>query len=217
MSIGFKSPILMAWMALSLVSCTGNHTDSNQTSDTKTLVTSEAGGGAYQEFAMNFKLQPLPLALPVNADTGKARELDRKYIKGILDVHLTPAFGNEDILPELSDNMDAAKYYACARVTLDSFSGYIVDKQGEDDYYYLCLFDKNGRFTDGMCIAFKEGTDADGTARESAINEDGSIEISQYNIVKGKPDHEGAERHFYEITNEGKIRDLKNNASPSHT
>src|SRR6185437_408842 len=171
---------------------------------------------AYQEFAMKFKQQTLPLALPVKTGTSNPQELDKKYISSVLNGNFTPAFGNEDILPGLSDNSDAAKYYACAKITLDSFSGYIVDKQGEDDYYYLCLFDKTGKFTDGMCISFKEGTDADGTARESAINEDGSIEISQYNIVKGKADHNGAERHFYEITNEGKIRDLKNNANPPH-
>ena len=217
MSSRFRNLVSTACLALALTACHNSHPDSNQTSEVTTAVTNPASQSDYQDFVLKFKSQTLPMALPLNTEEAKPLELDKKYIKAILSVNFTPAFGTEDILPALSDNIDGVKYFACGKVKLDSFSGYIVYKQGEDDYYYLCLFDRNGKFTDGMCIAFREGSNADGTIRESSINDDGSIEISQYNEAQGKPDREGAERHFYEITNQGKIRDLKSNAEPSHT
>jgi hypothetical protein len=216
MSLLSRSPFLSILMAFALFSC-DSHVDSNTTSQVKVVdVPNQPTPSDYQEFSTKFNLQTLPLALPFKSAEDKQQELDKKFIKSVLNGTITPAFGTEDILPGLSDNIDAAKYYACAKVKLDSFSGYIVHKAGEDDYYFLCLFDKTGKYTDGMCVAFTEGTDADGTIREAAVNDDGSIEISQHNIVKGKPEREGAERHFYEITNDGKIRDLKSNAEPSH-
>jgi len=81
---------------------------------------------------------------------------------------------------------------------------------------FCVFFDKKGKFTDGTWIAFTEGSNDDGTVREASINDDGSIEISQYNILKGKADRTGAERHFYEITPQGKIRDLKENSTPGN-
>ena len=218
MSLLSRSSFLIIFMALALMSC-GSHVDSdnnNITNQVKTDTPNQPAISDYQEFSTKFNPQALPLALPLKSDDNKPQELDKKFIKSVLNVNITPAFGTEDILPGLSDNMDGAKYFACSKVKLDSFTGYIVYKAGEDDYYFLCLFDKTGKFTDGMCVAFKEGTDADGTVREAALNDDGSIEISQHNIIKGKPEREGSERHFYEITNEGKIRDLKSNAAPSH-
>ena len=216
MSLLSRSPFLIIFMALAITSCNSQVDSTNNTTTVKADTPNQPATSDYKEFSSKFNLANLPLALPFKADEDKSQELDKKFIKTLLNVNITPAFGTEDILPAMGDNIEGAKYYACAKVKLDSFSGYIVHKAGEDDYYFLCVFDKSGKFTDGMCVAFKEGNDADGTLREAALNDDGSIEISQRNIVKGKPEREGAERHFYEITNEGKIRDLKSNAQPSH-
>jgi len=215
MSLLFRSSFFSILLACGFMGC-ASHVDSNATNPAKTEVVAQPAPSDYEEFSTKFNLQALPLALPFKTEEDKQAELDKKFVKTVLNVNITPAFGSEDILPAISDNMEGAKYYACAKVKLDSFSGYIIHKAGEDDYYFICLFDKNGKFTDGMCVAFKEGTDADGTIREASLNDDGSIEISQRNIVKGKPEREGAERHFYEITNNGRIRDLKSNAEPSH-
>ena len=215
MSLLFRSSFLSILLAFGLMSC-NSHVDSNTNNPVKTEVVAQPAPSDYQEFSTKFNPKALPLALPFKTEDDKQPELDKKFIKSVLNVRITPAFGTEDILPAISDNIEGAKYYACGKVKLDSFSGYIIHKAGEDDYYFICLFDKSGKFTDGMCVAFKEGTDADGTIREASLNDDGSIEISQRNIVKGKPEREGAERHFYEITNDGRIRDLKSNAEPSH-
>ncbi len=217
MSSLYRSSILIIIAGFGFFACNSNHDQtSNQTNQANQPAATASTVSEFQEFTAKFKSKPLPLALPGNVDADSAKELDKKYIKDILNSTFSPAFGSEDVLPGIADNMDAAKYFSCGSVKLDSFTGYIIHKEGEDDYYFLCLFDKSGKFTDGMCIAFKEGSNDDGTIRESSINDDGSIEISQHNMTSGKRDPEGAERHFYEITNEGKIRDLKNNASPSH-
>jgi len=218
MSSVYRSSIFLIIASLCIVSCSNSHdTPNNQANQTNSPAATAASVNEYQEFDQKFKTQVLPVALPGNMNSDSAKELDKKYIKDLLSAGFSLAFGTEDVLPGITDNMDAVKYFSFGKVKLDSFSGYIIRKEGEDDYYYLCLFDKTGKFTDGMCIAFKEGSDDDGTVRQSSINDDGSIEISQHNMIKGKRDLEGAERHFYEITNEGKIRDLKNDANPSHT
>ena len=219
MSSAQWSSIFTIIASIALISCSGSHDNPSDQSSNQTLspAATAASISEYQEFIQKFKAQALPVALPGNNDADSAKELDKKYIKDLLNGNFSLAFGTEDVLPGIADNLDEVKYFTCGKVKLDSFSGYIIHKEGEDEYYYLCLFDKTGRFTDGMCIAFKEGTNVDGTIRQSSINDDGSIEISQHNMIKGKRDMEGSERHFYEITTDGKIRDLKNDANPSHT
>ena len=173
-----------------------------------------ANKSEYQEFSQKFTARNLPFALPGDMDDKNATELDKKYIKDLLTVAFTPAFGKDDVLPGLNDNIDVptTKYYSSVKLKLDSFDAYVIHKQDDDDYFFLCIFDKQGRFMDGTCIAFTEGSDADGTIREASINEDCSIEISQHNVLNGKVDQSEAERHFYVITSHGKIRDLKENA-----
>jgi len=177
--------------------------------------TATANPSEYQEFALKFPLQKMPCNLPGDFQKN-GTELDKKYVKDLLSGSFTPAFGHEDILPSITDNVEAAKYFAGGRLKLDSFDGYVVHKQADDDYYFLCIFDKQGNFTDGTWIAFTEGSNDDGTVREASINDDGSIEISQYDVLKGKPNQSGAERHFYIITSQGKIKDMKENATPAH-
>jgi hypothetical protein len=174
----------------------------------------------YDEFASKFKAAKLPYNLPGDAQEGNSPELDKKYVKNFLSSKFSPALSEDlDGLPGITDNMESAKYYACAKLKLDSFDGYIVFKQNEDAYYFLCIFDRKGNFTDGTWISFTEGSESDGTVREAAINNDGSLEIivSQYNVTNGKPEKNAAEHHFFEVTSTGKIRDMKENTNPAHT
>jgi hypothetical protein len=210
----YKNTAFIFGIALLLFGCRSTP-KAGETNDGSVETGQPVNATEYQEFSHKFKARDLPFALPGDATTAKDTELDKKYIKAMLAADFMRAFGKEDEVPRITENIDDAKtkYFAGAKLKLDSFDGYIIHKQGDDDYYFLCLFDKQGKFTDGTWIAFTEGTNDDGTIREASINADGSIEISQYNVLKGKPDKGSAERHFYEITNKGKIRDLKENAS----
>src|ERR1035441_4365425 len=98
MSHFFRSSSLIILMALALMSC-GSHVDSyNNTtaSQVKTDAPNQPGQSDYQEFSTKFNLQVLPLALPLKSDDIKPMELDKKFIKTVLNVNFTPAFGTPD-------------------------------------------------------------------------------------------------------------------------
>ena len=219
MNLDLRSCAFVCGILFALTACNSNSQQSTGLNTNTSVQTAPATANPseFAEFVQKFKPHALPYALPTDIKDDKDNELDKKYVKDLLTQAVTPAFGSEDVLPGIADNIDAAKYHSCASLKLDSFTGYIIHKEGDDDYYFLYLFDKSGKCTDGMCIAFTEGSNDDGTIREAAINDDGSIEISQSNVQKGKADNESAERHFYEITVDGKIHDLKSNANPSNT
>jgi hypothetical protein len=213
MFIRFRALLLYFGLAISLIAC---HSNSNSTSQSTNQVSGQpANPSEYQEFVSKFKDHAPPVSVP--ADMEDKTQLDKKFIADMLAIEFTPAFGSEDILPAINDNIETAKYFAGARIKLDSVDAFIIHKQGEDDYYFLCLFDKTGKLTDGTCIAFTEGTTADGSVRQASIDKDGSFEISQFDVIKGKPDKASSERHFYEVTSKGKIRDLKENANPANS
>jgi hypothetical protein len=213
MFIRFKIIVACFGLLIIISSCRTSTNSPEQT--TGQVQEQKVNPTEYQEFAGKFVAHVLPFSVP--GDIDNKSDLDKKFIRDMLSATFTPAFGGEDILPSISDNIDNSKYFAGPKLKIDSFNAYVIHKQGEDDYYFLCLFDKNGRFTDGTWIAFTEGSDDDGTIRQASINKDGSIEISQYNVLKGKPDRTSSERHFYEITSQGKIRDLKENANPANS
>src|SRR5690348_4713184 len=123
--------------AVTLISCHSSNTTQNQ--DTSSANADKpADITEYQQFRDIFQSASLPFTLPPSESQNKsAKEIDKKYIKELLTQKFTLALSEDDGLPALTDNMDAVKYFAEARLKLDSFDGYIIHKQNNDDYYYL--------------------------------------------------------------------------------
>lgn len=170
----------------------------------------------YQEFNKAFSKVKLPYILP-DMDEGSAVELDKKYIRLFFDnAAFKPVLDEGKDVPDLTENIESSKYYAAGMLKGEKYDGLIIYKEDDNDYYYLCTFSKDGKYKDGMCIAFVEGPDDDQTQRTASINEDLSVEIRQKNTVNGRKDN-GEESRFFEISPEGDIQMLKNNNNPSQS
>src|SRR6185312_5823677 len=94
----YRSSILIIVSGFGLFACNSNHDQtSNQTNQVNTPAPTATSVSEFQEFTAKFKSKALPLALPGSVDADSAKELDKKYIKDILNSTFSPAFGSEDV------------------------------------------------------------------------------------------------------------------------
>ena len=184
-----------------LFSCSSN-TEQNTTAhkDNTAKIPSES-------FWTMFPKVNLPFALPIAEPNAESKELDKNVIENFFaNSSYTPAFGKDKDVPDLADNAESAHYFSEGIFQTDGYTAVIIRKTDEDTYYYLSTFTPDGKFIQGMCVAFAVGADAE---RIASINDDYSIQIRQTDKTAENA-ATATQNTFYEISSDGHIQSLNN-------
>lgn len=193
-------------LAVLLILLTACNSPENKEANQESSLDSKA---AFAQFNKNFKTVSLPFVLKPDSDTsGKGAEIKRDLIETLFNQKsFKPAFDEKDV-PDLADNMQSANFYYEAMWQTDGYQAFVIRKVDEDSYWYLSTFDKEGKFIDGMCIAFQIGDNETGKAiRSGQIGDDQSVWIRQSD--SGEKDDSQDQTRFYEIATDGRIVPMK--------
>jgi hypothetical protein len=186
------------------LSCTG---PSSSPVDKKEV----AGQSGFPEFIKNFVDLHLPFLLPQEKKAADD-EINSEQISAFFaGKNFQFPFGKTKDIPDPGVNMESNHYFYVGKFErVQGVTVLLIEKEtsDKDDYYYAATFSDSGEFIDGMCIAFREGTDKMAIERKGNIGDDFSIEIRQ-NGVGAEEGRTNGQSAFFELTSEGRIVPIK--------
>ena len=206
-----KLKVILFVIGLSLMllpSCSQPNNKQDESRDTKDSLTTplKEKESPFQKFSKAFPNENTEILQTPNEDISHDSVLNNNELKTFIGTaRFKPAFGVKDV-PALEDNIESSRYYKmCVFAESDSFKAYIIGKQNQEGkYFYLTTFTNEGKYISGMCLAFTEGSLNDRTERVSAMVDDMTFQIRQYDFNHGK--RQNVLSRFYQLTPNGNIK-----------
>lgn len=138
----------------------------------------------WQKFVSKYDTLSRPFVLPAQDDSAHSHQLTAEEIQTFFN-NATFRNMNDNDVADMQTNSEEATFHSVGRLTYPDYISLITLRQNAAEgnnvemYYYLTNFTRDGKYLDGMCIAFTESLEGNKIKRSGTVADDGSIQLLQ--------------------------------------